>query len=288
GGSSRPIAPPKHQAICSTVSDRPNADARDSSGRSCWMTASRLILASALQVAPIKATSAAVAIPGSSAASTVAASVVATATVVTWSVPPRCSREPMALPTKPPAPAAAPSTPSSSSWTNGLWSCCSADALTANAANSIRNPVSNRIVPLPHSATSTPTVIGCLPAGLRRMACEFSVAGTSPSVTSTQDGMRIACTVPATQIAAATQAAPGEPAIQLNSDAMAPPTAPAPSPNTVNRALVFDRVISGGTTRGVTADLSTMYDFDSTILPSAAGYSAQLSKFSAMTMHITA
>ena len=39
----------------------------------------------------------------------------------------------------------------------------------------------------------------------------------------------------------------------------------------VSRAFVFDSVISGGSTLGVTAALSTVNDFESTIIPSAAG-----------------
>ena len=69
-GSSTPSAPPVTQASCSTVSERPNAEARDSSGRSRWITASRLTLASALAAAPTSPTTAAVAMPGSAAAST--------------------------------------------------------------------------------------------------------------------------------------------------------------------------------------------------------------------------
>ena len=48
GGSSTPRAPPNTQASWSTVSERPNAEARDRSGRSRWITASRLTFANAL------------------------------------------------------------------------------------------------------------------------------------------------------------------------------------------------------------------------------------------------
>ncbi len=65
--------------------------------------------------------------------------------------------------------------------------------------------------------------------------------------------------------------APAEPNAQFSPLATAPNTPPAARPNTASLALVFDSVISGGSTRGVTAALSTMNDFDSTILPSAAG-----------------
>ena len=41
GGSSTPSEAPKTHDSCSTVSDRPNAEARDSSGRSSWMDESR-------------------------------------------------------------------------------------------------------------------------------------------------------------------------------------------------------------------------------------------------------
>ena len=146
--------PPTHHASCSTVSDRPNADARDSSGRSSWITASRLILASALAVAPIRPTIAAVASPGSTVATSAASTQPATHPTITWSGEPKCSREPSALPRNPPAPAATPITPSRSSCMNGLCPLCSVCAFTANAANIIRNPVSTRTEPLPHNATT--------------------------------------------------------------------------------------------------------------------------------------
>ena len=56
----------------------------------------------------------------------------------------------------------------------------------------------------------------------------------------------------------------------------------------VSRALVLASVISGGTTLGVTAAFKTVKDLDSTIFPSAAGYSSQVSKLSAMTRHMSA
>ena len=118
--------------------------------------------------------------------------------------------------------------------------------------------------------------------------CAPSEAGISPSVTSTQDGMRIACTAPTTQMAAVNHNAPDESKTPLIPAAIAPKTPPATSPNTVSLAFVLDSVISGGSTRGVTEDFSTMNDLDSTILPSAAGYRPQSSKCSAMNTHISA
>ena len=72
-------------------------------------------------------------------------------------------RDPIALPRNEPSPAAAPTTPMSSSCRVGSVSVC---ALTTNATNSVRNPVSTRTAPLPHSATST-----ARPIGVRSGAC---------------------------------------------------------------------------------------------------------------------
>lgn len=151
--------------------------------------------------------------------------------------------------------------------------------MTANAANIIRNPVSTRTEPLPHKETTTSRLSGwrfCL------VGRAFSDVGTSPSVASTQDGMRIDCPAAATQINAVNHNAPAEPNTELTPLAMPPNTPAAASPNTVSRAFVFDSVTAGGTTRGVTADFSTVNDFDSTIMPSAAGYRPQSLKCSAM------
>src|SRR5690606_34720105 len=165
-------------------------------------------------------------------------------------------REPSALPRNPPTPAAAPMMPSSSSWMNPVCPLLSVSAFTANAANIMRNPVSTRMEPLPHSATTTYRAIGARPAFLGSLA--VSDAGTSPSVTSTHDGMRMACTAPTAQMSAVNHRAPEEPNAQFNPLAIAPNTPPAARPNTASLALVFDRVISGGSTLGVTAALSTM------------------------------
>ena len=54
--------------------------------------------------------------------------------------------------------------------------------------------------------------------------------------------------------------------------AIPPPTMVPPiRPNMVNRELTRTRSMFGGITRGVTALRSTENDFDSTIMPSAAG-----------------
>src|SRR5688572_8461950 len=131
--------------------------------------------------------------------------------------------------------------------------------------------------PLPHNATTTCRDTGCL-AGLG-----VSVAGTSPSVTSTHDGIRMHSTAFTRHSTAVNHNAPGEPNRFAKPAANAPNTPPAARPKIVMRALVLDSVISGGSTRGVIADLSTVNDLDRTMLPSAAGYSSQLSKFSAIT-----
>ena len=60
--------PPDTQASCSTVSERPNAEARERSGRSRCTTASSATLASALHVAATSAVTAAVPMPGRNAA----------------------------------------------------------------------------------------------------------------------------------------------------------------------------------------------------------------------------
>ena len=61
--------------------------------------------------------------------------------------------------------------------------------------------------------------------------------------------------------------------------AIAPaPIVPPSRPNTVSRELVRTRSMSGGSTRGVTALLSTENDLLITSMTSAIGYNAQLSK----------
>jgi hypothetical protein len=70
GGISTPSAPPITQAVCSTVSDLPNAEARDASGTLRWITASRHTLATALPVAATRAVTAAMAMPDTSAVRT--------------------------------------------------------------------------------------------------------------------------------------------------------------------------------------------------------------------------
>src|SRR6266498_696852 len=152
-GSSTPSAPPNTHASCSTVSERPNADARDSSGKSSWITASRLFLASALAVAPVRPTIAAVAMPGMIVATTVDTRQPAIQASTIWSGCPRCIRAPMPLPMKLPAPAAPAITPSSSNCWNACPSVC---ARTANAENIIRNPVSTRMVPFPEKPKRQP------------------------------------------------------------------------------------------------------------------------------------
>ena len=111
----------------------------------------------------------------------------------------------------------------------------------------MRNPVSTRIVPLPDSATTTFLPMGCR---LGFSGCADSDAGISPSVTSTQAGIRMACTAPTTQMSAVNHSAPDEPKICSTSAATAPNAAPPTRPNVVSRALVLASVMSGGTTLG--------------------------------------
>jgi hypothetical protein len=76
---------------------------------------------------------------------------------------------------------------------------------------------------------------------------------------------------PARQITAVSQAAPGEPKSHATPAPMPPATPEATSPKTVSREFVVTSDMPGGSTRGVTAALSTPNDLDSTMIPSAAG-----------------
>ena len=144
---------------------------------------------------------------------------------------------------------------------------CASVCLMTNATNNVRKPVSTRIAPLPHSATTTLRLIGMrLPRRVAR-----SAAGTSPAVDSTHFGIRRHSTVPATASSAVYISAPSEPHSHATPAAIPPKTPPAARPNVVRRELVVTSVIAEGSTRGVTAALSTTNDFDSTSMPSAAG-----------------
>ena len=103
------------------------------------------------------------------------------------------------------------------------------------------------------------------------------MAGTSPAVTSTHLGIRIDSAAPATVTATMTYKAPGmwnSPNRYSAPAATAPPTiVPPSSPNVVSREFTRTRSIVGGSTRGVTALRRTLNDLDSTIIPSAHGYS---------------
>ena len=105
------------------------------------------------------------------------------------------------------------------------------------------------------------------------------VAGTSPAVTSTHFGIRIDSAAPTSVTATMTYNAPGRwntPNKYSAPAAMAPPTiVPPSSPKVVSREFTRTRSIVGGSTRGVTALRSTLNDLDSTIIPSAHGYSTQ-------------
>ena len=65
--------------------------------------------------------------------------------------------------------------------------------------------------------------------------------------------------------------APGEPHTAAIPAATPPNSAPDARPNVVSREFVVTSVIVSGSTRGVTAALSTTNDLLSTIAPSAAG-----------------
>ena len=133
--------------------------------------------------------------------------------------------------------------------------------------NIARNPVSTRIELLAQSVARIGWVSSTrlLPPSGRRWT------GTSPSVDSTQLGIRMHSTAPTKPSSAVNTNAPGEPNIQVSAAAMAPATPPAISPNTVNREFVATRVIASGSTRGVSDALSTPNDLENTSDPSAHG-----------------
>ncbi len=103
------------------------------------------------------------------------------------------------------------------------------------------------------------------------------MAGTSPAVTSTHFGIRIDSAAPAIVTATRTYNAPGRwnrSNAHSAPAAIAPPTIVPPSnPKVVSLEFTRTRSIVGGSTRGVTALRSTLNDLDSTIIPSAQGYS---------------
>ena len=148
-------------------------------------------MASEDAVEPTKPTIAAVARPGTSTATIVDTSTLTRAKIEIVSGAERLSRAPMVLPTKPPTPAAPPTTPSSSSWVNAL--CCGAGywLFTTKAMNSARNPVSTRIMLFAHSVAMT--ICG---KPFFRVPLPTSLTGTSPSVDSTQAGIRRHSTPP--------------------------------------------------------------------------------------------
>ena len=109
--TSTPIAPPATQASCSTDSERPNADARDSSGRSSCSDASSDALAIALAAEVTSAASAAtIRLPVSAVASATAVTAIVqrTTSCAGW---PSFSRALAKLPAKLPIAAAAPIRP---------------------------------------------------------------------------------------------------------------------------------------------------------------------------------
>src|SRR5664279_2430856 len=257
------MTPPNTQDSCSTVSLRPNADARLASGSSCWITESRQTLASDDAVEPTRPTRAAVARPGTSTAIRVDNAVAASDRIETVSGFDSGNRAPRPLPVKPPMPAAAPTTPSSSSWVKPLAPAYS--LLITKAMNSARKPVSSRMLPFAQSVVVTDN-------GNARLALGPTPStGISPAVDSTQAGIRRHSQPPAILSSAVKISAPVEPKAQDSPAANAPATPPAIRPNTVIRELVLTRVMSGGRTRGVIAAFNTLNDFDSTSMPSAQG-----------------
>src|ERR1035437_4841178 len=145
--------------------------------------------------------------------------------------------------------------------------------------NRVMNPVSTRVVPVPHRLASTDRPSGCfLALPLRGRAAARSsawvntnVVGTSPSVTSTQAGIRMHSHAPATITAALKNSAPPDPVTTAIPEANPPTTVVPTRPNTVIRELLLTRLTLGGSTLGITDDLSTPNDLLSTRIPSAAG-----------------
>jgi hypothetical protein len=155
--TSTPRAPPITQASCSTDSERPNAEARDSSGRSSCSEASNDALAIALAAEVISvATAATIRLPVTAAAS--AATVTATAARTTSSAGlPSCRRAAAKLPPKLPMAAAAPMVPRMPSCTQPLAWC----ALATNAGYRNRKPTIALMVQLPHSEVMMLRPSGC-------------------------------------------------------------------------------------------------------------------------------
>src|SRR3954468_23874396 len=151
------MAPPATQANCSNDSERPNADARDCSGRSSCSDASSdaLAIAAAAEVTRV-ASAATINLPVSAAAS--APTVTATAHRTTSSAgKPSFSRAAVKLPAKLPIAAAAPITPRIRSCSQPLASC----DLAPNAGYRNRKPTINLTVQLPHREVMMLRPKGC-------------------------------------------------------------------------------------------------------------------------------
>ena len=133
--------------------------------------------------------------------------------------------------------------------------------------------MSTRTAPLPHSATSdgaahrrAPAARGAAQGGRHLARGGLHPARDPQAQHGADDAER-----------AVKNSAPGEPHSAATPAATPPATPPATKPNVVSRELVVTSVIALGSTRGVTAALSTTNVLLSTIAPSAAGYSSQLS-----------
>ncbi len=162
--TSTPTAPPRTQANCSVDSERPNPDARDSSGRSFCNEASREAFAIALAPDVTKvAIAASIRLPPTEAANATAltASVQRTTSAAGR---PSFKRALVKLPTKLPMPAAAPITPRMAICAHPPASC----ALATNAGYKNRNPTMTLMVQLPHS-----DVMMLRPKGCRSVAVAF-------------------------------------------------------------------------------------------------------------------
>ena len=177
------------------------------------------------------------------------------------------SRAPRALPTNPPMPAATPTTPSSSSCVNPLDIGVLAldherDEQRQEAGLDPDRAVGPQRGGRPISGRRRAWPVGR--PGRRRPGPRRRSTPPRPGCAGTARRRRRRCSAVKTS-------APGEPNAQARPAAMAPATPPAISPNTVSREFVLTRVISSGSTRGVSAALSTPNDLDSTSMPSAHG-----------------
>jgi hypothetical protein len=283
-GRATPSPPPATQASCSQVSERANADARWASGTSRCTIASRAALPSALATAATPATSAAIGRLKKKAATTVTTAAAPAATRTTTSGLAVCIREPIAVPSRLPAPAAAAIEPSA------IVAGHPPDtvAWTRNAEKMVRNPPRPRSAAVARSAVTTCRVVERRRPGASIGTVRSTSTGSSPAATSTCAGSRTARTAAAVNSAAVAPSSQPKPSSAATPAASPPHTPPAARPNTESRALADVSDMAAGSTRGTTDPRSTLNPLLSTSTPSAAAYSARPSWWTAITTASTA